>query len=414
VVTFLLTLPVGSVSDPAGETGLAALTADLFDEGTDTQSAVELHTALDGIGARLGIEVGPDATTVTLTTLSRHAVAGLGLLAAMVARPRFDQVDVERVRELRRSRVRQLRTVSGAVADRVWLETLYPKHPYGRLGIGTDASLAGLTVERVAQFHAEAYQLGSATLIAAGALPHAAFLEAAERAFAEVPVRPAADAVVVDPTQLAPPGPPSARLILVDRPGAVQSELRIGHVAVARSTPDYHALRVLNMVLGGQFTSRLNRCLREEKGYTYGVQTAFDFRLAPGPFAMQGSIQAGATAEAVREVLEQMAAIGGSRPVTPVELGLARDALTRGFARGYETAGQVVRGGAQLVRHGLPDDYYDRFVSIVEAVDERTVTAAATAHLHADRAVVVVVGPADQIAADLARLDLGNLTRVEV
>jgi predicted Zn-dependent peptidase len=413
VATFLLTMPVGSVSDPAGETGLAALTADLLDEGTETQSAVELHTALDRIGARLGIQVGPDSTTVALTTLSRHAGAGLALLAAIVARPRFDPADVERVRELRRSRVRQLRTVSGAVADRVWLETLYPTHPYGHLGIGTDASLAGMTAARVAQFHAEAYQLGSATLIAAGALTHAAFLEAAERAFAEVVVRPAVDAVVVDPTQLAPPGPPSARLILVDRPGAVQSELRVGHVAVARSTPDYHALRVLNMVLGGQFTSRLNRCLREEKGYTYGVQTAFDCRRAPGPFAMQGSIQAGATAEAVREVLEQMAAIGGSRPVTPAELGLARDALTRGFARGYETAGQVARGVAQLVRHGLPDDYYDRFVPIVEAVDERAVTAAATAHLHADRAVVVVVGPADQIAADLATLDLGDVTRVE-
>ena len=209
-----------------------------------------------------------------------------------------------------------------------------------------------------------------------GALTHDAFVEAAEQAFDDVPVRAADDAVVVDPARLGPPGPPLARLVLVDRPGAVQSEVRVGHVAAARRTPDYHALQVLNMTLGGQFVSRLNLSLREEKGYTYGVRTAFDCRLAPGPFTMQGSVQSGATAEVVGEVLAQLAAIGGDRPVTPAELDLARAALTRGFARGFETAGQVARAVAQLVIHGLPENYYDRFVMRVEAVDALAVTAA--------------------------------------
>ena len=198
LVTFLLTMPAGSASDPAGRAGLAALTADLFDEGSEGRTALELHGALDRIGARFGTGVGTDATTVSLTTLSRHAAAGLALLAEIVARPRFDEADVARVRELRRSRLRQLRTVPGAVADRVYLETLYPAHPYGHLGIGTDVSLAALTVEHVRQFHRDAYQLGTATLIAVGALTHDRFVEAAERAFGEVPVCPPDDAVVVD------------------------------------------------------------------------------------------------------------------------------------------------------------------------------------------------------------------------
>ena len=139
-----------------------------------------------------------------------------------------------------------------------------------------------------------------------------------------------------------------------ERPGAVQSELRIGHVAVARRAPDYHALLVLNMVLGGQFVSRLNRSLREEEGYTYGVRTAFDFRRLPGPFSLQGSVQADATGESIAEVLEQMEAISGKRAVTTPELDLARAALTRGFARGFETAGQVVRSVARIVQHALP------------------------------------------------------------
>jgi len=408
LVTFRLAMPVGSASDPAGQAGLAALTAALLDEGSDRRTAFELHTALDRIGARFGVEVGSDSTRVSLTTLSRSATEGLALLAEIVARPRFDDADVARVRDLRRSQVRQLRAVPGALADRVFLETLFPAHPYGHLGIGTDDSLRGLTAMHVRQFHENAYQLGPATLIAVGALTHDAFIDAAERAFGEVEVRPVVESAVVDPARLGAPGPPSARLVLVDRPGAVQSEVRVGHVAVARRTPDYHALQVLNMVLGGQFVSRLNLSLREDKGYTYGVRTSFDCRRAPGPFSMRGSVQSGATVETLQEVFAQMEAIGRDRPTTPPELDLARAALTRGFARGFETAGQVARGIGQLVLHGLPEDYYDRFVTQVEAVDASAVTAAATAHLHADRAVAVIVGPADQIAPGLGVLNLGD------
>ena len=412
IVTFLLVMPAGAASDPTGQAGLAALTADLLDEGSDARTALELHAALDRIGARLGTEVGSDATTISVTTLSRSAFEGLALLAEIVARPRFDQADVARVRDLRRSRLRQLRSVPGAVADRVFLQTLYPAHPYGHLSIGTDDSLSGLTAADIRQFHRDAFQLGSATLIAVGALTHEGFIEAAERAFGEVPVRPVSGAVVADPAGLGAAGSPSARLILVDRPGAVQSELRVGHVAAARRTPDYHALQVLNMVLGGQFVSRLNLSLREEKGYTYGVRTGFDCRRAPGPFAMRGSVQSGATVEALQEVFSQMEAIGGNRPVTPTELDVARAALTRGFALGFETAGQVARAIGRLVLHGLPEDYYDRFVTQVEAVDAPAVTAAARGHLHADRAVAVIVGPADQIAPDLRMLNLGDPERV--
>ena len=414
VVQFLLFLPTGSSSDPADRPGLAALTADLLDEGSESKSVIELHGALDRIGARLGIHVGVDATTVSLTTLSRHTEDGLALLAEVVAQPRFDQADLERVRELRRSRIRQRRTVPGAVADQVFVETLYPGHPYGHLSIGTDESLSQLTVDDVRQFHQTAYSLRSATLIAAGALTHDPFHETAERVFNDMPVWGSRTERVAN--EVSPPSAdvPAARVVLVDRPGAVQSELRIGHVAVARRAPDYHALLVLNMVLGGQFVSRLNRSLREEKGYTYGVRTAFDFRRLPGPFSLQGSVQADATGESIAEVLEQMEAINGKRAVTTPELDLARAALTRGFARGFETAGQVVRSVAHIVQHDLPEDDYDQFVPRVEGIGASAVTEAARTHLHADRAVAVVVGPADQLETQLETLGLGDMRRVEI
>ena len=413
VVHWLLLWPTGTAWDPAARPGLAALTADLLDEGTRSRSSLELHAALDRIGARLGVQVGADAAMVSLTTLERHAAAGLALLLEIVTEPRFAAADFDRVRELRRSRVRQMRMVPAAVAERVYLETLYPGHPYGHLGIGTDAALSRMTVDDVRRFHRARYRLGAATLIAAGPFSDAAFADMAERALGDLPALEA-DAPEGDVRpEAGVPGPPPARLVLVDRPGAVQSELRIGHVAAARRTSGYHALQVLNMVLGGQFVSRLNRSLREEKGYTYGVRTAFRFRREPGPFVMQGSVQADATVETIREVLEEMAAIGGDRPVTRPELDLARSALTRGFARGFETAGQVARGVAQLVQYDLPADEHDRFVPAVEAVDAPAVTAAAARHLQADRAVVVVVGPAAQIAPGLDALPLGDAQRVD-
>ena len=413
VVHWLLLWPAGAAADPPPQPGLATLTADLLDEGTETRPVLDLHGALDRLGARLAVQVGADATMASLTTLARHAAEGLALLFEIVTRPRFDPGDFDRVRDLRRSRVRQMRTVPAAVAERAYLETLYREHPYGHLGIGTDQALSRMTVDDVRRFHRERYRLGAATLIATGPFSHEAFADMAERAVGDLPARQA-DGPESD-TMPAPgaPGPPPARLVLVDRPGAVQSELRIGHVAAARRTTDYHALQVLNMVLGGQFVSRLNRSLREEKGYTYGVRTAFQFRRGPGPFMMQGSVQADATVEAIREVLDEMEGIGGERPATPPELDLARSALTRGFARGFETAGQVARGVAQLVQYDLPADEHDRFVPAVAAVDGPTVTAAAARHLRADRAVVVVVGPAAQLERELGTLSLGEPQRLD-
>ncbi len=413
VVHWLLLWRAGTAADPADLPGLAALTGDLLDDGTEARSDLELHAALDRLGARLGVQVGADGTMVSLTTLERHAAEGLALLLEIVTRPRFADADFDRVRDLRRSRVRQLRTVPAAVAERVFLETLYAGHPYGHVGIGTDEALSRMSVDDVRRFHRERLRLDAATLVAAGPFPGAAFAEMAERALgaSAPPPGPGAPAPPPDPGA---PGPPPARLVLVDRPGAVQSALRIGHVAAPRRTAGYHALQVLNAVLGGQFVSRLNQSLREEKGYTYGVRTAFQFRRGPGPFVMQGSVQADATVEAVREGLDEMAGIGGPRPVTPGELDLARSSLTRGFARGFETAGQVARGVAHLVQYDLPDDEHDRFVPAVTAVDAAAVTAAAARQLRADRAVVVVVGPAAQIERGLGALPLGEPLRADV
>jgi zinc protease len=415
VATFVLLLRRGSASDPPGKEGLAALTLDMLDEGSGQRTAIEMHEALANLGAQFETDIGADAAAATMTALGRFAGPGLTLVADMVARPSLTAADFQRVRQLRLHRLTQLRDVPGAVADRIFIKLLYGPHPYGHTSMGTEASLAGLTLDDVRSFHARSIRPDVATLVAIGDCDHARIERMAADAFAGWEAaddggRAAVAHADVGALPEAPPGPArdeAARLFIVPRPGAPQSELRIGHVAVARTTPDYHPLVAANMILGGQFVSRINLNLREDKGFTYGARTAFDFRRMPGPFSLQLSVQTAATARAIEESLGEIAAIRGPRPATAEELALGVAALTRGYARNFETAEQIARAATQIALYDLPDDYFVQFVPNVERVTTADVTRAAAAHLDPARLITLVVGDLEVVADDLEQLGLG-------
>jgi predicted Zn-dependent peptidase len=240
-----------------------------------------------------------------------------------------------------------------------------------------------------------------ATLVAVGDCDHETVHRLAAEAFAGWEGAAGASA----PIEGSRPDPP--RLNVVPRPGAPQSELRIGHVAVPRSTPDYFPLVVANTILGGQFVSRINLNLREDKGFTYGARTSFDFRRLAGPFALQVSVATPATVRAIEESLAEISGIRGPKAVTPEELVLGVAALTRGYARNFETAEQVARAVAQVALFDLDDDYYSQFVACVEGVTIDDVTGAAVKHLHPDRLAVLIVGDLDKISGDLPELAPG-------
>jgi predicted Zn-dependent peptidase len=178
-------------------------------------------------------------------------------------------------------------------------------------------------------------------------------------------------------------------------------------LSARRNTPDYSALLVMNAVLGGQFVSRINLKLREEKGYTYGARTGFDWHRGLAPFSMQASVHTAATAEAIRDSLNEFDAIRGTRPATENELSLAKASLTRGYPRNFETAQQVARGVAQLALYDLPDTYFEQFVPRTNAVTADDVTRVATQYLHPGKITTLVVGDHAQIEDSLRALDLG-------
>ena len=402
LVTLALLIPSGAAADPPGCEGLAGLTADLLDEGTRTRDAIELDEALGRLGGYLSVDVSSDATVLWVSALARHARAAVALLMEVATEPRFEPADVDRVRARRLSRIAQLRHAAGAVADRTWRRVLYGDHPYGHTPLGDTGTLAPLGADDVRAFHVAHYEPKRAVLIAAGS--EAALAAAAAEAGGGDPIDRLAPGITDPPGD---PSAPSARLTFVPREGAVQSEIRVGHLGIARSVDDFHAIRVMDMVLGGQFTSRLNLNLREAKGYTYGVRSIFDARRGRGPFVVETAVDAAVTADAVREVIDELRAIRAARPVTDEELSVAKPALTLGFPRAFETSGQVARAALRLALHDLPDDEYAMFVPRVEAVDAAAATEAARRHIDPDALGVVVVGP-PEVRSSLGGLGLGD------
>jgi predicted Zn-dependent peptidase len=411
LVSFLTLVPSGAAADPGDRHGLAALTGDLLDEGAGELDALGFHDALARIGTQLETEVGADATLLGLTVLERFAPRGLALLADALMRPRLERHEFERVRELRLNRLMQLREVPPAIAERVFARIVYDGHPYGHLAIGSEASLRAMDVGDVHRFHRTAYDPAQVTIVAVGDATHARLADLIDHVFGAWAGSgggslPAAGSIP-------PPSSATRRLGVVHRPGAAQSELRMGHAAVPRSTPDYHALLVLNLILGGQFVSRINMNLREDKGYTYGARTTFDFRRGCGPFVLQASVQSDATAAAIRESLAELSAIRGERPVSRRELEIGRAGLTRGYPRNFETAEQLGRAAAQLALYELPDDYFSTFVPKVLALTESDITGAAHRHIDPSRLVTVIVGDADN-AGDLTGAGAGELLDVRL
>jgi zinc protease len=406
VLCLSLLLPAGSAADPAHQHGLASLTADLMDDGAGAMDGLALHDALARIGAQFDCDVGVDATVVTLVTLTRFAREALSILSAIVNRPRFEEVDFERGRDIRVSRLRQLSDVPAAVAERLFAYRLYGSHPYGHSSLGNESALKSLTLDDVRAFHGQVLLPSSPTLIGVGDLSHEEIVRLVEEVW---PAAATGSSTAGDHVwQMVARPDTRSRVALAHRPGAAQSELRIGCVAAARSTPDYVVLAVLNTVLGGAFVSRINLKLREEKGFTYGARSAFDYRRQPGPFVVQASVQTDATAEAVTDVLKEIADMAGPRPITPLELTRAHAALTRGYPRNFETADQIARAVAQLALHGLPDDYFDRFVAGVRRVTADEVVDAAKRYLPPDVLHAVVVGDRERVGDPLASVGLGE------
>ena len=399
VVSVICLVDAGTSIDPGDQPGLASLTSGLVTEGAGRYDAIELSDALARIGAQLSTEVGTDVTTLTLSMLSRHFDQGLSILADIVRRPRLAPPDFERVRDLRLSRLKQLTRTPAAAADRALLTAVYGSHPYGHGALGTTRSVASIELDAVRTCWEQAWRPSAAALLVAGDIPFDHALAGCQSAFGDWTSRAPEPPAVPAPDVVA-----SREIRIVNWPGAAQSEIRVGHIGPGRGTADYHALVALNAILGGQFTSRINRNLREARAITYGARTSFDMRRAGGLFSCDSSVQTDATAVALSEVVKEMRDVAVNGAVSGDELEQAQAALTRGYVKHFETAGQLGRAMAELATYGLPDDNFDRFVPEIERLTPGDITRAAQTSLRPDETSLIVVGDLEQISGELQQL----------
>ena len=410
LVELELVLPAGGARDPADRPGLAALVAGLLDEGTSERSALEIASAIERIGGRLDAGTNWNVATAGVRVLAANLDEALDLLAEIVRRPTFPEEEVERARRNRLTDLLRRRDRPGVLASDHLYRLIYGDTTYGRPLLGTPASVRSLRRDDLVAFYQRHYRLGDATLLAAGDLDPdelegvlAKRFEPMEPAETTGP-RASTGASDLHPF-IEPPERPGVRIRVLDRPGSPQTELRVGHAAIPRSHPDWTALAVLNSLFGGKFTSRINLILREEHGLTYGVSSRFIPRLGNGPFVVSAAVAnqgAGLAARAILAELERLR----QEPVGAEELADTTSYMLGVFPYTLQTIDGLLYRLNDLAVYDLPDDYYapEAFMARLEAVGRETLLDAARAHLCPDRASIVAVGPAAELAPQLAGL----------
>ncbi|HEX8138822.1 MAG TPA: pitrilysin family protein [Pyrinomonadaceae bacterium] len=404
VVTLNVVLGTGAAADPPERAGLASITAALLDEGTRGRSALDISNELAAIGARLGTGADWDLSGVSLLSVARHLESALSIFKDVLARPSFPERELELQRNTRLTAIMQRRDNPQDIAGVVFASLLYGReHPYGHPIIGDEPSVRAVTLDDIKSFYRTYYRPNNATLIVVGDVSPEALVPQLERAFAGWERSDVPQTTVNAPSESR--GSGGARLYLVDKPNAAQSVIVIGQVGPSRSTPDYFPLLVMNTMLGGQFTSRLNLNLREDKGYTYGARTFFDYRRGVGPFAATTSVQTAVTKESIEEIRKELRGIRGEIPVTESELEFSKQAIIRGFPRSFETPEHIANRLADVVVYGLPDDYFNHYIESVRSVTREEVMEVARRYLDPSRMVILVVGDRAVVEPDLRALD---------
>jgi zinc protease len=406
LVSFSITFLGGADQfEPADRRGVASLTAAMMSEGTATRDGEALSNALQLLGGTVSTSIGSESGSMSFVSTAGKFPQTLDILADMLLNPTFPSDALERLRGQRLVALTQARAQPGAIAARVFPRVLYGgTHPFGRPV--TEESLKAITREEIAAFHKSYFRPGRALVSVVGDVQPAAVRSTVEKALS-------AWAAGGDKPSFAYPAaaaPRATTIYLVDKPGAAQSTFAIGIPGPSRKTPDYYALQVMNTILGGQFQSRLNANIREEKGYSYGVSSSFAFGKGPGPFRTGGDIVSAKTDAALIEFMKELKGILGSRPITDEELTTAKEALVQRLPATFASVTSVNAAITSLWVQGLPDDYYQQYSRAVGAITKEDVLRVAKTYVDVDHLAIVIVGDRASIEGPLKATGIAPIT----
>ena len=395
----------GTADDPAGRFGAASLASAMLANGAGGRSALEIADAVDFLGADLNASSAIDSTTVRLHVPIARLADALPIMADVALRPTFQKDELDRLRQQRLTALIESRDDPNAIASAAFPRVLYgPRHRYGTPSGGTAETIKTFTSDDLREFYTTTFRPDRATLLAIGDVTPASVMPLFEKNFG---AWKAPAAAAVKPSIPGVDEPAARSVYLVDKPGAPQSQIRIGWIGVPRSTPDYFPLVVANTVLGGSFSSRLNMNLREKHGYSYGASSQFDMRMSAGPFVSASGVQTDKTGEALKEFFNELTAI--REPVPADELTRAKNYVALRYPGGFETTGDISRRLEDALVYHLPDDYFSTYVQKIQAVTAADVQRVAQKYLVPDRFAVVVVGDLKTIEAPVRALNLGSI-----
>ena len=402
IATVVALVDAGAAADPPGQEGVALLTARALAEGTERSDGAQLAERFERLGTALDSSADWDSATARITVTTERLPAALALLAEVVRAPNFPGREVERLRQERLAELLQQRAEPRGLADDMFGKFVYAAGSrYALPDGGSESTVESVDRVAVRAFYEEHYSPNSTTVIVVGDVTVDQARTLVTDTFGSWAGRSVRPVAVVDR-----PAATTRIVHVVGKPDAPQSELRVGHVGVPRLHPEYFSIVVMNAILGGLFSSRINLNLREAHAYTYGAFSSFDWRRAAGPFSVSTAVRSDVTDAAVREILLEIDKLRDAG-VTDAELTLATSYLDGVFPIRFESTTAIANALASLVSYGLPDDYFDTYRSRIRSVTAEHVLQAARAHLRPDELQIVAVGDPADVRASLEQLSVG-------
>lgn len=406
LVQLNLTIKAGSVNDPADKIGLASLTFDMLDEGAAGKTSLEIADAIDFLGANLRIGAGVHSSSVSLHTPLSKFDDALKIMSDVVLRPDFPQKELDRKKKDRLTSLMQMHDQPTAIAGAAFGKILFGKdHPYGR--IISESVIKNYSVDDLKAFYKKQFAAGNAYFVAVGDIKADELKKKLEAAFGKWAKGDVKEEKIKEAAQVT-----NTIVYLIDKPGAAQSVITIGRIGAQRLTPEYNALVVMNTILGGSFTSRLNNNLREVHGYTYGASSRFAFRPIPGSFSASSSVQTEVTDKALSEFFKELNGI--REPIPADELNRGKNLVALSYPGNFQSVAEVAGQLDELIQYNLPDSYFDNYVSNVLKVTSDEVTAAAKKYIVPSQMVVVVVGDKAKIEEGIKALNLGEIKNLSI
>ena len=410
LISFTITLVGGANQfEPETKRGVAAITSSMLSEGTASKTGDQLSDALQLLGTNVSAGVGGEDGSIGFVSTSKNFEPTLAILADMMLNSTFPADALERLRGRTLVNLTQAKDQPNVISAQVFAKVLYgAAHPYGQRP--TEASTKGITRDDVVAFAKAYFQPGRAIITVVGDTTAVKAKAAIEKGLAGW--SKGGDKASFNYPKL--PELQTSKIYLVDKPGAAQSVVNIGLPGPPRNTPDFFALQVLNTILGGQFQSRLNANIREQKGYSYGVNSAFGFGKGPGAFRAGGAIFSAKTDAALIEFMKELKGIEGDRPITDEELKTAKDNLIQGLPGRFASVSAISSSITLLAVQGLPDDYYQNYAKNISAITKDDLLRVAKQYIDLDHLAIVIVGDRSAVEAALKATNIAPITILDI